>query len=54
MKELYLNEISRLDSDICLQNDELIENYYKFLNDEVDEVLIEIRAGNFSNTIFIY
>lgn len=50
MKDLYLNEISGLDSEICFHNDELIENYSHFLNEDVNEVLVEIRAGNFSET----
>ena len=45
MKELYQNEISCIQSEILEHNDNLIDLFFNFKNEDIEEVLIEIRAG---------
>ena len=53
MKELYRNEILSLGAEISAYDKELEEEFYEYRNNDIEEVLVEIRAGkNFSFSFF--
>lgn len=54
MKELFLSEIALINSDLADLNSELSNSYFNFQNEEIGEVMIEIRAGTRSNYIKIF
>lgn len=45
MKELYENEIASLKNEISEYNDQIVDSFFQFKNMNIDEVLVEIRAG---------
>lgn len=47
MKELYNNEIKTFETEIVNYDKELEEQFFLFKNKEIEEVIIEIRAGNY-------
>ena len=49
MKELYKNELQEINGMISELNDQLIEAYFNFRNEGINEVMIEIRAGKQNN-----
>lgn len=46
MKDLYKNEIAGLKNEIVEYENQLLDAFFEFKNEDVEEVLIEIRAGN--------
>lgn len=46
MKELYENEIESIKLEISHYDDQLIDSFFQFRNKDIEEVLVEIRAGN--------
>ena len=49
MKDLYKNEIASLKYEIAAYENQLLDAFFEFKNEDVEEVLVEIRAGNHSN-----
>jgi protein subunit release factor A len=45
MKDLYKNEIENLKYEIFEYENQLLDAYFEFKNENVEEVLVEIRAG---------
>jgi len=45
MKELYKNEINTLEAQISVYDKELEEGFFEYRNRDIEEVLVEIRAG---------
>lgn len=53
MKELYRNEILSLGAEISAYDKELEEEFYEYRNNDIEEVLVEIRAGKISSFSFL-
>jgi len=49
MKDLYKNEIISLKYEIDAYENQLLDAFFEFKNEDVEEVLVEIRAGNHLN-----
>lgn len=45
MKDLYKNEIASLKYEISEYDNQLLDAYFEFKNEDIEEVLVEIRAG---------
>mgnify|MGYP003529337131 CR=1 FL=1 len=45
MKELYKNELDDLKQEITNNDDQIVESFFDFKNANIDEALVEIRAG---------
>lgn len=56
MKELYKNELADVNAMISELDCQLTESYFEFKNEGINEVMVEIRAGNrvYYRQIFIY
>lgn len=46
MKDLYKNEITTVKFEINDYESQLLDAYFDFKNEDIEEVIVEIRAGS--------